>query len=271
MCPILFKIAGFPVRSYGVLLVIGIGIAMLWAQKRSTRYRFDSEKLFDLAFWAVVAGVLGARILFIVQEWGYYSKHLDEVFSFQFQGLTSFGGLLFGGAAVLIWCKLRRQPIWPALDILAPPFLVASAIGRIGCFANGCCYGVTTTAPIGVHFEGVPGVHLPAQLFETAILFVFAAGLAQVEARKEFKQGQVTGLSLMLFGVARFIYEFWRSGSRVAVARGDASSTLIPGLPVTEAQVMALAIAFTGIAIFFARQTAASSRHNQLDAGTDSP
>src|SRR5579859_2642339 len=96
MYPILFHVFGFPIHSYGVMLLIAFFVGILIAKKRAPRFGASAQDVYDAGFWALILGVLGARIVFIVQDWKHYATHLNELFSLQFAGLTSFGGILFG-------------------------------------------------------------------------------------------------------------------------------------------------------------------------------
>lgn len=239
MHPILFKIFGFPIHSYGVMMIIAFFAALWLARRRAPANGLTAERVSDVSLYALLLGILGARVVFIAQEWAYYSHHLNEVFSIQFQGLTSFGGLLFGLIFVLLWCKRTATPVLNLLDVLAAPLLLGQAIGRVGCLLNGCCEGFAcpATLPWGVHLNGA-FVH-PAQIYESIMDLAGLAILLMIE-RKGLLRGQSFALSLVLYGAARFIYEFWRAGE---------SSTYIPGLPITDAQAVAGALVIVGITL----------------------
>lgn len=260
MHPILFKIGSFEIRSFAVMMVLAV-LAGLWmARSRAKRYGIEQQLLWDVGFWAVIAGILGARIVFIVQDWDYYSRHRDQLLSFKFEGLTSFGAVLFGLTAVLIWARVKRVPILPLLDMFGPPFLLSSAIGRVGCLLNGCCYGVHTDLPIGVNMGSVAGnPHHPAQIYESAMLLAGMAFVLFAEGRS-LRSGCVIALSMVVYGSSRFIYEFWRAGTEAEVRSGLASSTYWNGLPITQAHATALAILVIGLVMFIicARRPAAN-------------
>lgn len=266
MRPILFeipKIAGFgpfPIHSFGVMMVIAFAAAMWVAKNRSPRFGIPSAKILDACFWMLIAGVLGARIVFILQDLPFYldPKNRGELLSLQFQGLTSFGGLIFGIGALIVWAKKEKIPLLRAFDAVGPIFLVGHAIGRIGCLLNGCCYGTVCpdTFPLATKFADVPGLHQPAQIYD-ALMTAVAYGLVLQFEKRGLRSGQCMGLVLVGYGVSRFIYEFWRAGTPLEVSKGLASSTTIGNLPITEAQVMALVLVLAG-AIWFAL-----SRRNQ--------
>jgi|DewCreStandDraft_4_1066084.scaffolds.fasta_scaffold138158_1 phosphatidylglycerol:prolipoprotein diacylglycerol transferase len=246
MCPELFHIGNFPVRSFGLVLVVGFLVGIWMARRRASRFGLNPEKLWDLAILLIVFGVLGSRLAFIVQEWDHFSRHTNEIFSLRFDGLTSFGGIILGLVVMTIWCRRTKTPFLAAMDVFAVPFLVASAIGRVGCLLNGCCYGGPTDLPWGVHFVDVPGAHHPAQLYDSLMCLAGAGLIAWSERRRlasgePLVQGRSMSLMFLAYGVSRFIYEFWRAGS---------SSTYWGSLPITQAQAMAGLLALVGLALY---------------------
>src|SRR5947199_424692 len=165
MYPILFKVFGFPIHSYGVMLLIAFFVAVWYGRKRAPKFGLSPGELYDAAFWALILGVLGARIFFIIQEWDHYSKHKEELFSLQFAGLTSFGGVFFGILGLFIWSRIAKKSFVRVLDVIAAPFLVAHAIGRVGCLLNGCCYGGVCDLPWAIHVDHYPQLFHPAQIY----------------------------------------------------------------------------------------------------------
>lgn len=231
-------------QSFGLMLLLGLGVAILLLRARADRYGVTKEGAGDMATAALIAGVLGARLLFLLQE---PKTFWQNVFKWQFQGLTSFGGLIAGAIAVLLWARKRKIALPNVIDLAAPAFLAAHAVGRIGCLLNGCCFGHQCPPGTwyGVHVEGTKALHVPAQLFDSA-MNVAAVGLLLWIERRNVAPLVLTGWGLVLHGLARFVYEFWRAGTDDEVARGLASSTYLGSLPVTEAQVTALAMSLLG-------------------------
>lgn len=252
MHPVLFELFGFKVHSFGVAMVAAFLLAVGLAQARGPRYGISKAQMGDLAFWAILAGVLGARIVFIAQEWGYYREHLQELATLQFQGLTSFGGLIFGMLAAIAWAWRKGIPIRNLLDVAAPPFLVGHLVGRVGCLMNGCCFGgaCPTSVPWGIHVAGSAALHHPAQVYDSLMNLAALGFVLLVEARGRLKTGQVAGLVVALHGAARFVYEFWRAGTDAQVKAGEASSTYWGSLPITQAQAMAAVLVLVGAAMF---------------------
>jgi phosphatidylglycerol:prolipoprotein diacylglycerol transferase len=260
MYPVLFKIGTFEVHSFGVAMVVAFLLSVTLAQARGPRYGITRAQIGDMAFWAILAGVFGARFLFIVQEWGYFMENPRELMSLQFRGLTSFGGLIFGFGAAMLWAKRKGIPVRNLLDATAPAFLVGHLIGRVGCLLNGCCFGGScpVSVPWGIHVDSAPGLHHPAQIYDSLMNLAALGAVLAVERRGTLKPGQVTGLAIALHGLARFIYEFWRAGTEAQVKSGQASSTYWGSLPFTQAQAMAAVLILLGGAMFaFARHRSA--------------
>ncbi len=250
MCPVFFNVFGFPVRSYGVLLIAGFLIALAIAKRRGPAHGLKSEKIWDLAFWLLIFGILGSRLLFILQELPYYSQHPREVLSWRFEGLTSFGGILAGFVTLALWCRKHEIAMRTMLDILGVPFLVAHAVGRIGCLLNGCCYGVETHSALGVHFVGIAGLHHPAQIYDSLMVLASVALIIVIE-RRRLIPGQSGALTFFFYGLSRFIYEFWRAGSIADVEKGSASSTYWGSLPITQAQALSFLFMIVSIGAYF--------------------
>lgn len=243
MLPELFNIDGFPIRSFGVMLLIGFAVGTWLAVRRSEKYGIDKEALTSLAVWAVIMGVLGSRVFWVLQEWGHYSKNPAEIFRITEGGMTSYGGIAFGLLTVLLWCKRTGVRFPVVFDLIAAPALVMHGFGRIGCFLNGCCYGSPCDLPwaVTVHPEVGP-LYLghPAQLYDTLMAFAGVALLLWIEKRtfSTRRPGTYGALFFVLYGLSRFVYELFRSGY---------SSESTWGVPMTDAQVMALAMVAGGV------------------------
>ena len=264
MHPILFEIGRFKIgsttlgpikiHSFGVMLAVAFIAAVWLARRRAARFQFDPNQVTDASFMAVIFGVLGARVLFIAQEWKYFAENRAELWSLKFQGLTSFGGLLFGLGAYAWFAIRRKRSLLDVLDLVSPSALLGHAIGRIGCLLNGCCFGnICTTGGFCVAVEGSSNLHTPAQLYDSLMNLAALAFLTWREKRG-LAQGQVFALFLILHGLARFIYEFWRAGTVAQVSAGVASSTYWGSLPITQAQGAAGGMVIAGIMLYIAFQ-----------------
>ncbi len=138
---------------------------------------------------------------------------------------------------------------WPFLDTVGVPVLVAQAVGRIGCLLNGCCYGRPTAEWYGVVVQGLPDRHVPAQLVDTALMLLGALAIALWDRAGQRKPGVSFGLFVIAYGLSRFVYEFFRAGTKEEMAAQIASSTYVKGLPITLAQIVCLLLVAIGVAI----------------------
>lgn len=218
MYPVLFKFGPFTIYSYGVLVAIGCLFGFFYVQKEAKRTVADSEKIMRLFLWVLISGFLGGRILYILVEWeNFLHDPLRTIFSR--------GGFVFYGGFILaftvgIW-QARREGLhlWETSDIFAPAVAIAYAIGRIGCFLNGCCYGRPTTSWIGVTFspESLAGSLrkplIPTQLFSSLGSFIAFAILLYLKPRKKFA-GQLFWVYVFLYAVTRSIIEVFRGDPR---------------------------------------------------------
>ncbi|MBL8060364.1 MAG: prolipoprotein diacylglyceryl transferase [Chthonomonas sp.] len=251
MHPILFYIGSFPVRSFGLMLMVGFIVAILIACRRANRFNLTPAQIQDSAVWIIILGVLFARLAFIGQEWKYYQNHTNEIFKLQMDGLTSFGGLLGGAIGVFLYSKFKGLHPLQLLDTIGVPMLVASAIGRVGCLLNGCCYGFACqSSPPGVSLSDGRGgtllgpngepYFIPAQLLDSALALFGVLVITQLERRGKLPQGGSLGWTFIAYGLARFTYEFIRFGQ---------SSEVLPGIMLTHAQLAAGLLAFIGLVI----------------------
>lgn len=271
MYPELFRVPffnNFPVRSYGVLLVIGVVLAIYMARRRAPRYGIEPDRIWDASMWMVIPGIFGARIFYIAQYWKYYQAHQDQLYSLRFEGLTSFGGLVFGFLGFLLWRMKSKVNMWSFLDTVGVPVLVAQAVGRVGCLFNGCCYGRPTEAWYGVHFHDIPGRHVPAQVVDVVLMLVGALIVVFLEKRTQLKPGASFGWFLTVYGGSRFVYEMFRAGTRAEMDAGIASSAYIPGLPITGAQLGSIAMALVGVVCVFAARNRTPNTVVTNDGGT---
>ncbi len=221
MFPELFHIGKFFLPTYGLLVAIGV-LTGLWVSVRNSQKEgINPDDAWNFGILVVFCGIVGAKILYIVNDWSYYTAHPGELFSFgtlQAGGVFS-GGLIAAFVAAVWYIRKRRMPALATCDAFAPGLALGHAIGRVGCFAAGCCYGkptqhfwgVTFTNPIASANSSTPlNIPLePTQLFESAVELVNFFILMWLFRRKKF-DGQVFGAYLMLYGVARFFLEFIR-------------------------------------------------------------
>lgn len=260
MFPRLFHLGNFSIPTYGVLVATGVLVGLWISVRNSEKQGIKRENAWDFGIALVLAGILGAKILYIILDWrsGHvYGQNWREIFSLE---TLQAGGVFSGGlvaAFVTAWWFLRKHhmPALATCDAFAPGLAMGHAIGRLGCFAAGCCYGkptthfwgVTFTNPLAHDIVGTPlGTALePTQLFESAVELGIFFLLTWMFARKKF-DGQIFGAYLFLYGIARFFIEFLRDDpGRGSVFGGALSGT----------QLIAIGLVLTGGIIWYLRPT----------------
>lgn len=259
MRPTLFEVFGIPVRSYGVMMVIGFALG-IWRAARISRERYliPPERVYDIAIVTLLSGVIGARALFVLLN--PETERWAEFHAVWRGGLSFHGGFAAAMAAGWVYTHFARLRFWDCADLVAPSAALGYAMVRIGCFINGCCYGAPTSLPWAVRFgEGgnlTPPSH-PTQIYASlANLLIFVILIRAERSRRA--PGVVFAAYAGLYGVYRFLMEFLRAGYTAQVW----------ALGLTQAQgVSVLMIAASGIAIaVLRRKTARDKRADQPEA-----
>ncbi|ETR73044.1 MAG: Prolipoprotein diacylglyceryl transferase [Candidatus Magnetoglobus multicellularis str. Araruama] len=221
MYPVLFKIGPLTIHTYGFCIALGFLVALYYVSKTAKRKQINSEIIVDLCFYALVCGMIGGRVLYVILEWETFQNNWLEIFRIWNGGLVFYGGFI--AALIFSWyyMKQKQLPILSTLDILAPAVALAHGFGRIGCFFAGCCYGricdmpwaVTFTHPLTLARPNVP-LH-PTQLYSSLMNFGIFGILIFISRRKP-KAGVVAIAYLCIYGLGRFFIEFFRGDDRGA-------------------------------------------------------
>jgi phosphatidylglycerol:prolipoprotein diacylglycerol transferase len=253
MFPELFKIpyTNFSFNTYGFLLALAFVAGLLVMARLATRDGLDKQKVYDLGLWVLAASLVGSKALMVITEWdSYYRDNPRQIFTLDFfrSGGVYYGGFIAAVIASIMVMRVYKLPWWRTADAFAPGVVIGQAIGRLGCFSAGCCWGKPTASWIGVHFTdkgheitGVPTIvshlndpiqqnvwaerladlggllapiHLhPTQLYEAAATLLIFVVLLLMHRHRRF-DGQVILAYAMLYSVARFIIEYWRDDPR---------------------------------------------------------
>lgn len=236
MRSILFYIGSIPVRSYGLMIVIGFTLGLWRASRVTKRFGILPEQVTDAALLALISGIVGARVLYLLLQvssegWGVFA----QAYKVWEGGLSFHGGLVAAIIAVAIYCRSKKIQFLNMADLLVPSVAIGYAFARIGCFLNGCCYGHATSLPWGVRFydpvtQGLTPPSHPAQLYAFAASLIIFGILTRIE-----RLNKAVGFSffsyVVLYSAYRFLIEFVRKGASAKV--------MLAGL--TQAQVASLA------------------------------
>lgn len=147
--PILLRIGHLEFRWYGVMIVLGILVGAMMTLREARRKGIGVDPILDVIPWAIVGGLIGARVFHILDFWEYYSANPGQIISLQLSGLAIYGGLVGGLVAVAGYAAWKKLSFWRLADVAAVGLPLGQAVGRIGCLINGCNYGSPTTLPWG--------------------------------------------------------------------------------------------------------------------------
>ncbi len=222
MHPILLKIGPVSVPTYGCFVAAGflLGVALAW--KRAKQEGIKPEVITDLAFYILLGALVGARFYFVTEHWGIYRSRPWETLYLWQGGLAFYGGLIGAIIGGTYYVRKHGLPLGKMADLVAPSIPAGHAVGRLGCFSAGCCYGkpchlpwaVTFTNPHSLAPLGIP-LH-PTQLYHALanlLIFIF---LCWFYPKKRFA-GEVFCAYLFLYGLARFSIEFLRGDPRTFI------------------------------------------------------
>jgi phosphatidylglycerol:prolipoprotein diacylglycerol transferase len=243
MYPDLLTIGNFTIHTYGVCIALGalLGITLISLEAKKKGY--DQQQILDLTFYLLITAIIGSRIFYVILNPKYYFHHPLEMLMIWRGGLVFYGGFIFAFATCFLYLKKHNLPFLKTCDLLVPGLAIGEAIGRIGCFFAGCCYGKLTDLPWAVTFThphslaklGVP-LH-PTQLYSSLkALLVFFILISFRRYKKG--EGQLTWIYILLYAIGRLIIEN---------LRGDERGLLILNF-ITLTQ--AIALLFIPIALF---------------------
>ena len=233
------QIGPFTLHTYGMLVALGFLAALVVVMRGSRREGLPSEPVLDLAFVAVLAAIVGSRLLYVLFNLQEYLADPLRIFKVWEGGLVFHGGLLLAIPACFLVVRRSNLPAWATADVFAPAIALGQAIGRIGCFAAGCCYGAPWDPPFCVtytHPDALAPLNVPlfpSQLFAfISGIIVFAVLVAYRPRRRA--PGQVFWLYLILASTARLAEDAFRGT--------DAKLALVPWMSATQAISLGLAV-----------------------------
>jgi phosphatidylglycerol:prolipoprotein diacylglycerol transferase len=253
--PRLFHIGSFNLPTYGFLVSLGVLLGLWISVRNSEKQGINPDDAWNFGIVVVLSGIIGAKVLYIINDWSSYANNWREIFSLstlQAGGVFS-GGLIAAFVAAAWYIRKHHMPALGTCDAFSPGLALGHAIGRVGCFAAGCCFGkptnhfwgVTFTNPLANLISETPlGQPLqPTQLFECAVELANFFILMWMLKRRKF-EGQIFAAYLMLYGVARFFLEF---------LRGDPGRGEVFGGFMTGTQLISIFLVIIGGIIWWLR------------------
>ena len=205
-----FTIFGIDVMWYGILMATGMILGTYLALKEAERVGISEDDVLNLAIFAIPAGVLGARLYYVIFNWGYYSQNPSQILNFRGGGMAIHGALIGGILAGLIYTKIKKINFFKMADIALIGMPLAQAIGRWGNYINGEAHGGPTNLPWGIMVDGVK-VH-PTFLYESIWDFGIFIFLWMFRKKKKY-EGKIIVYYIGLYSLGRFFIEGLRTDS----------------------------------------------------------
>ena len=238
MSPICIHIGSHPIYWYGIMMALAFIAGLLHWQWLGHRTGRDTSLASDLAFWLMIGGILGARVAYVISNFNYFMAAPQEIIRVDQGGLIFYGGFIGGALAFLILAKWRHIKVADLADFTITALPLGHALGRIGCFLNGCCGGCAAP-PSSFLAAGLS--HYPVQIYEAIFnLGVYGLLTWYFLYKRDNKFGSVAALYLMTYPVGRFLLEFIRGDERMRV-----------GTELDVAQIISLALILVGIALWW--------------------
>ena len=218
----IISIGDVNIEWYSVLILVGAILAIIMIIKEAKRYKYSTDFVFNLCFWTIIVGIIGARLYYVLFNIELYSNFWD-IFKIWEGGLAIHGGIIFGLITCLLYCKKYKFRTIRMLDFISPALLLAQAIGRWGNFFNGEAHGAATTLEHlqSLHIpefiiEGmnIGGIYYePTFLYESLWCLLGFIIILIVRRLKITKVGQPFAIYLMWYGLGRFFIEMMRTDS----------------------------------------------------------
>lgn len=256
MYPEFFHIGSFPIRAYGLLLALAFFSGVLYLQKVSKRDGKDFDTMLTVAYIMIFGGIVGARLAYILFHLADFSGNWGATFNpfangqFGISGLNLQGGMILGLLGAFVYLKKKKLPIFDIFDYFMPAFGIGLAFGRMGCFFNGCCFGIPTDLPWAIMFPkdsipyslfGQTTLH-PTQIYSALYGLIIFFLLHRILKKRKFP-GQAVAITMMLEAAFRAAIEPFRYYE-------GAMYFSLGGVDITYNYVMALMLMITGLLIY---------------------
>ncbi|MCM8767637.1 MAG: prolipoprotein diacylglyceryl transferase [Candidatus Omnitrophica bacterium] len=234
MCPVFIKIGSFVIYWYGVLVAIGVFVSVAIFQKESLKEGYNEKLISQIVFWTILTGIIGARFLHIFVNFYYYILHPLEILKLRNGGLAVEGAILFSLIFLILFSKIKNISTIKLLDTISISVPIGQAIGRIGCFLNGCCYGKETNFFFGVKFPFLERKVHPTELYYSFLYIILFFLLKKLSQKFKKGEGFIFSSYLIGFSLIRYFVDF---------LRGDLNKTSLGLYPT---QIIAIIIFIIG-------------------------
>lgn len=247
MYPVLVKIFGIPIYTYGLLVALGFFTGIILIKHEAIRVGEDPETLMELSFYSILSAIVGSRIFYIFTDLGPFIRDPVEIIRLWNGGLVFYGGFIAVFIVGVIFIRINKMKFLKTLDIASPAVALGHGIGRLGCFSAGCCYGRECHLPWAVtftHENALAPLHIPlhpTQLYESFSNFMLFAILFFLRKKTRF-DGQLFCIYMILYAGVRMVNEYFRGDFR-----GDFG---IAFLSPSQSISLAMILLFSGLMIF---------------------
>ena len=211
------------VRSYGLMLAVAFLIGIVWARKRAIAANIPPDYVLDLSFIVLIASVVGSRFFYVIYHLDEFADNLLDIInpfqgdSIGISGLSMMGGVVLALVSAFVYMAVKRIKPWPIFDAMMPMFALGIGLVRIGCFLNGCCYGLPAHDHFGLIFppDCAAGYYfpdtplIPTQLYSSLAGIIILFFVLWSERFKRF-DGHSFWLTVGLYAAWRFIIDFYR-------------------------------------------------------------
>lgn len=215
MFPIIAKFGPITIRSYGLMIALGVIAGYFAARSRAKKIGLTDDHMVDLLFYLLIFCVLGAKLLYILtNDFVTYITNPIYILQSGGEGLSFFGIIPAGILVAIVYAKRHKVNIWALLDVLASGVLVGYSIGRIGCFLNGCCTGIPSDFWLTFRFGPMDYTRIPTQLFTSVLALLGFFHVYYIERTKRF-YGKTTGFLFLDYAIITLLIEFWRDVNKV--------------------------------------------------------
>ncbi len=218
-----FSIFGFNIYYYSLCILLGIIVAYFLITRESFKHKIKKNDIIDLIFYAIIVGLIGARIYYVIFNLDYYLENLAQIIAVWNGGLAIHGGLIAGAIFVYFYCKKKNINFLRILDIIAPAIMIAQSFGRWGNFFNSEAHGTITSINTlksmfipkfiidGMYIDG--NYYYPTFLFESILCLIGGIVIILIRKNQSIKLGISSGLYLVFYGIIRFFIESLRTDS----------------------------------------------------------